>query len=427
MGNRQVTFPRPFARSSHRGPTAGWRSRRGEALKPKPCGDGSGWLCGKLRVPLDRDDPAGKGIRIAFQVLPHRDHSPPARDAIFVTAGGPGESATADRDTWASILDPLLDSRDLVVVDNRGTGGSGAIDCRDLQNGFSAGDELAKAVAACGAQLGAASDRYGTGDAALDLEDVRKALAIDQIDYFGRSYASVAEQAYAVRFPEHLRSIVIDAGLTVSDPAHQFGWGFGLPEAAVRAVEFSCGRAPACSRLHPDPAGDLTWLIDRVRTAPVVGDALDADNHLRHVVVDEAELVTIVLNGVLNPGEIPAAADALRDGDQEPLLRLGAENPQGFGAGGVPSVFSWGRQRRGVLQRPGLRVRQDRVARGSTAAVRFGARGATDRFIRSVLKVCDGGVLRTRALSHLARAYTDRTGGHSKRRLSRRPDACALR
>jgi pimeloyl-ACP methyl ester carboxylesterase len=97
-------------------------------------------------VPLDRDDPAGKEIPIAFQVLPHRDHSPPARDAIFVTAGGPGESATADRDTWASILDPLLDSRDLVVVDNRGTGGSGAIDCPDLQNGFSAGDELAKAV-----------------------------------------------------------------------------------------------------------------------------------------------------------------------------------------------------------------------------------------------------------------------------------------
>ena len=99
--------------------------------------------------------------------------------------------------------------------------------------------------------LGADADRYGTGDVALDIEAVRQALGYPQLSYFGPSYGSVAVQAYAVRFPQRLRVIVIDAGLPVSDHAHSKTWGLDVPQG-VRAEHDAC--LPARSRLRCDPA-----------------------------------------------------------------------------------------------------------------------------------------------------------------------------
>jgi pimeloyl-ACP methyl ester carboxylesterase len=88
---------------------------------------------------------------------------------------------------------PLLDRRDLLVIDDRGTGQSGAINCPALQH-FT-GDVQA-AVRACGAELGVASSRYGSGDVAEDVDAVRAALGIDQIVYYGGSFGSHNVRAY---------------------------------------------------------------------------------------------------------------------------------------------------------------------------------------------------------------------------------------
>ena len=81
------------------------------------------------------------------------------------------------------------------MIDQRGTGLSGAIDCPDLQNGWNSVEELRTDIRRCGRSLGGDADRYGTGDIALDVEAVRKALGYDRINYFGGSYGSVVEQA----------------------------------------------------------------------------------------------------------------------------------------------------------------------------------------------------------------------------------------
>ena len=87
----------------------------------------------------------------------------------------------------------MLDKRDLLLIDLRGTGRSAAIDCPDLQHGVGDWD----APRSCGEQLGASASLYGSADRAEDIEDVRAALGIPKLDYYGLSSGGLQVQAYA--------------------------------------------------------------------------------------------------------------------------------------------------------------------------------------------------------------------------------------
>jgi len=164
--------------------------------------------CGTVDVPLDRAQPAAGTIPIYFELYQRSGSSGPSPVAIVPSIGGPGVSDTAFRLLWLSIFAPLLDRRDLLVIDDRGTGRSEAIDCPALQH---LAGELVSAVRACGAQLGAASSRYGSGDVADDVDAVRAALGIDKIDYYGGSFGAHNVRAYAYRYPDHLDAAVLDS------------------------------------------------------------------------------------------------------------------------------------------------------------------------------------------------------------------------
>jgi pimeloyl-ACP methyl ester carboxylesterase len=307
-----------------------------------PCTDDPAWLCGSVSVPIDRGGSDGRTLAIGFQVFPHRDPASTARDAILVSAGGPGISTTSDRGFFQFLLDPLLDDRDLLLVDNRGTGTSAAIDCPELQGFLPDHDAIVAAVGACGAQLGDDADRYGSGDVALDIEAVRRTLGYPKLSYFAPSYGSVDAQAYAVRFPSRLRVIVADAGLPVIDRAHTWTWGLDNPHAIARNTALNCLRAPACAALQPGARHALADLARMIRNNPVDGTARDLSGTSRQVHVDELQLIAIATADILNPGELVAAAEALARGDKKPLLRLGAELFFEPGEPGDPAVFSAG-------------------------------------------------------------------------------------
>lgn len=187
-----------------------------------PCDDDASWLCGSVEVPLDRADPEGEQLEIAFYVRPHSDDTTPAAEPVFVTPGGPGYNVCVDgKDPIASIA-ALTANHDIVAVGTRGTGASGAIDCEDFQSGFSSLRELRDDVAACGKQLGDDADRYGGGDVAMDVDAVREALGFETIDYYSFSYSAVDAQAYAARFAERLHAVVLDSGIPVTDEGHAF-------------------------------------------------------------------------------------------------------------------------------------------------------------------------------------------------------------
>ncbi|MFL5798030.1 MAG: alpha/beta hydrolase [Actinomycetota bacterium] len=303
--------------------------------------------CGSVDVPLDRANPDGRTISIAFYVHRHTDTGAPAAEPIFATPGGPG-SGGLDVMEIALTMDTIVERHDIVAIDPRGTGRSGAIDCPDLQDGWATDHELQVAVAACGEQLGDDADRYGAGDVAMDVEAVRRALGYDRIDYYAFSYGTVPEQAYAARFPEHLHALVFDAGLAVTDPAHMWAWSIGVPGALVREVALMCSRAPAC-RVR-DPAPILRWLVHRVAARPVRGRVERPGGVPLAVRVDEAEVAnllrstgTCVVCGQVDPAALVNAVASLQRGDPEPLLRLADLHPTGTGGQAPdPSVFSGG-------------------------------------------------------------------------------------
>ena len=123
-------------------------SARADLLKP--CDDPHSVSGGSIDVPLDRADPGAGTIPIFFALVKHSAPGP-AIGTILASEGGPGVSSTAATPFFADLFAPLLDRRDLLTIDLRGTGRSGAIDCPDLQHGV--GDQVA-ALRACGTQLG---------------------------------------------------------------------------------------------------------------------------------------------------------------------------------------------------------------------------------------------------------------------------------
>ena len=297
--------------------------------------------CGYLPVPLDRKRPdETEKIKIYFEVYPHTNAGP-AESAILGNPGGPGAGTTPYRGLFLGFFAANLDVHDFLLIDDRGRGSSERIDCEQLQHGTA---PFALALADCATQLGNTDSWYGTGDIAMDTDAVRAALGYDKVDYWGGSYGGVDVTAYATRFGEHLRSIILDApeGATAlrafrleGDSAH----------ATSSEVRLDCLRSPTCAADHPDPDDGFARLIQRVHSKPVQGYAHDANGNRVRVKVDEAALLYIATHetgSFLSTGELLAAEDSLSRDDPLPLLRLGAEVNPLVADYGDPTSYSQG-------------------------------------------------------------------------------------
>lgn len=142
--------------------------------------------CARLPVPLD---PTG-GVPGNVTLHLERMRAKAPTDApLFLLAGGPGQSATRafPRDAVREILGPVLRRRDLVVLDQRGTGSSGVLSCPELQR---AGALDGAAAAACAIRLGPGRAFYTTRDSVADIDAVRRSLGYARIALLGVSYGT---------------------------------------------------------------------------------------------------------------------------------------------------------------------------------------------------------------------------------------------
>lgn len=296
--------------------------------------------CGYVTVPLDRADPGAGTIDLWFERYPRRDRSQPPLETIVAVEGGPGYATTHSRSWYLDLFGPLRGRHDLLFVDNRGTGRSGAIDCPRLQ--AYQGNYLA-AVASCGRQLGDTANLYGTGNAADDLAAVLDALGLATVDLYGDSYGTYFGQTFAVRHGDRLRALVLDAAYPVEAPDPFYR---DTSRAANDAFRATCAQNAACAALGGDVMARLAALLDRVRTGPPVeGVAYDADGVARAVVATPGALVDLVTGAATSPvvyRELDAAGRALLDdGDPAPLLRMVAEATY-YGTAGAVRSYSEG-------------------------------------------------------------------------------------
>ena len=206
----------------------------------------------------------------------------------------------------------MLDRFDLLLVDNRGTGQSGAIDCRALQHGGT----TAANVRECAEQIGPNRDLYRSASVARDLDAVRGALGIGKIDLYGFSWGSVQARAYASRFGDHLRSLVLDsAGQNLDLVA----WASERARLYTDQVALLCRRSASCRADGGHPRARVRALVARVRRHPVTGVTYDPRGKRVRIRVDEAALWDVFSGRALL--QFPAVGRALarRDG------RLGAD------------------------------------------------------------------------------------------------------
>jgi pimeloyl-ACP methyl ester carboxylesterase len=199
-----------------------------------------GFRCGRIRVPFERADPSLGTLGIGFAVRRRDDRSRPSKGTIFAVEGGPGYPSTGTAVEYAALFAGLLRHRDLVLVDARGTGLSGALTCPGSQ-----GDKLKveRVLANCATKLGPRFESYRTSAAADDIDAVRRALGIGRIVLYGDSYGTFLGQSYAFRHGRSLRALVLDSAYPLSGESPWYPSG---PRTGMRSLTLACARSPRC-------------------------------------------------------------------------------------------------------------------------------------------------------------------------------------
>ena len=250
----------------------------------KACGDlPAEYVCATIMVPIDRDDADAGSIPLRILGIPHTDTSTAEGLPFFATPGGPGDAGIENYALW-QVPGLIGANHDVVAIDPRGTGMSGAIDCPGLQAGSVTVEQALTDTDACGQQLGAASDLYGGPQRAMDVDAVRKFMGYDRIILHGTSYGGVDVQAYASRFPDRLAAAVIDGGFVVDDIVGFLGTD--VAAGTIGVVDTACRADAACAGSTDDPSGVVSAVVRQLSERPVVADGV--------VVVDEASVARLI-------------------------------------------------------------------------------------------------------------------------------------
>ena len=226
--------------------------------------------CGSLRVYEDRAGGSGRQIDLHLAVIPAVSRSPQP-DPLFILVGGPGEAATSSYPAIASAFERINQRRDIVLVDQRGTGKSNPLNCptSDEEDYSSESDpkELRKYAQDCLAELQADPRFYTTSIAMDDLDEVRRGLGYEQINLYGISYGSRAALIYLRQYPQQVRSVILDG---VAPP----NWILGpsAPADAQQAVEQILQRCSSdldCGKAFPDLQASFEGIIAQLQEQPV--------------------------------------------------------------------------------------------------------------------------------------------------------------
>ena len=222
--------------------------------------------CGKLVVPEDRANPGGRQIELNLAVVRARSRNP-APDPLFFLSGGPGQAATESYPLLSAAFDSINQKHDIVLVDQRGTGGSNPLDCPKVgENSNEEMDEVELALQ-CAAALNGDPRFYTTEIAMQDLEDVRRALAYGQIDLYGVSYGTRAALTYLRLFPDQVRALILDGVVPPDEPL-----GLYVAADAQRALDLifeRCKTSTECLAAFPNLPQSFDRLLDDLREAEV--------------------------------------------------------------------------------------------------------------------------------------------------------------
>lgn len=225
--------------------------------------------CGSLDVPENPAEPEGRKISLNIAVAPATG-STAEPDPVFFFAGGPGQAAS---ETWVMlrpVLRQIRKSRDIVMVDQRGTGKSNKLDCvsdieEDLNREIDL-DLIRSETEKCLSDLDGDPRFYTTTIAMGDYNLVREAMGYGKINIMGVSYGTRAAQVYLRQFPETVRTVTLDSVVPMQLALGQEH--APMLDQSVAAVFSDCALDETCNALYPHHADELKALFKQLRDEP---------------------------------------------------------------------------------------------------------------------------------------------------------------
>ncbi|MBY0492613.1 MAG: alpha/beta hydrolase [Cyanobacteria bacterium] len=316
--------------------------------KLKPC---SGYdtpvdaYCGSLKVFENRATKQGRQIDLNIVVLPAL-RSDAKADPLFFLAGGPGQGAAALAKVVRTVFQRVQSDRDIVLVDQRGTGKSNPLNCLNdgddsLQSIMESNESALEKLKLCQAKYDADLTLYTTPIAMDDLDDVRAFLGYDKINVYGGSYGTRAALVYMRQHGDRIRTAILDG---VAPPDMRLPLYF--PRDTQRAFELlarDCAEDDGCNKAYPNLLERMRALVDRLeKNPPTVKVTHPRTGETADIRIDARVLANVIVTALYQPlmtTLVPAIVAAAEKNDFQSMLALAA-----LGGGGDEPNMAIGMQ-----------------------------------------------------------------------------------
>lgn len=217
--------------------------------------------CGTLAVAENRNNPSRMiDLNLAIVRTKSTEKKP---DPVIMLSGGPGQAAVETYVQLHSAFKKVLKDRDVVLVDQRGTGKSNKIACNFDESFYTEDESIAfAALQKCVSELDADTRFYTTPESMKDLEEVRKALNIEKWNLVGISYGTRKALTYMKMFPDSIRSVVLDGVVPQQEPLAQ-NHEKNLVEALQKQFKY-CEADETCKQTFGDVESQLWTLLAKL-------------------------------------------------------------------------------------------------------------------------------------------------------------------
>lgn len=294
-------------------------------------------LCASVNLPLDYKQPEGAKVPVHVLVLPAVTANP-AKDPLLIFAGGPGQAASDLGLLVQSAFHQVHNNRDIVLIDQRGTGKSYGLQCDfdDLDTAFV---EPAKAVKQCRAQYDIDVRHFTLENVIRDTDEIRARLGYEQLNLWGGSYGTKSISLYLKRYPERVRAVIVDGVL----PPDSLLFA-STPKSAERSIGkliVDCQAQASCHDVFPNFEEQIEALLERAvkgglvykGTDPVSGKYIEQDfnfemavESIRSVLYSSqgTTILPYIVNEAYNGNLAPLVASMLNGAGMSKSMYLGA-------------------------------------------------------------------------------------------------------
>ncbi len=283
-------------------------------------------FCGTYTVFENRETKAGRQIALKIVIAPALKRNP-APDPLFIFEGGPGGGAATLAEYRLPMFHRFQVDRDIVLIDQRGTGGSNPLNCepedREEEDFSKIDDYPVERLRTCLAQLKADARFYTTAIAMDDIDEVRQYLGYNTINLWGGSYGTRAALVYLKRHESSVRAVVLDG---VAPPDMRLP--LYMPRDGQRALDLmidDCAKDAACGKKFPNLRESAATMFAHAAARPHITFTHPRTGKSEQMTISQRMIAMIIFSALYDPtltSLLPQLITDAAQGNYQGLLAL---------------------------------------------------------------------------------------------------------